>query len=118
MSAYHQIFVRTAKPLEEFLRDLGSAAGAEICALEPTVNGIAYAGRTGATVIEVELSHEFEEDRGMDFSAYPVVATVRELNADVATKERAARAVFDKLRDIGGYDLLFVFDLQRLLGRT
>jgi hypothetical protein len=118
MTAYHQIFVRTDKPESDLIRDLSSATGAEISASAPSSNGIAYFGRVDNTVIEVELHHDFEGDHGMEFSAYPVLVTIRELNAKDCEEERVARSVFEKLKGIGGYELLLVFNLQRLVAQS
>jgi|KBSSwiStaDraftv2_1062776.scaffolds.fasta_scaffold04318_5 hypothetical protein len=117
MTAYHQLFVRTNKSEQVLVEDLSTASGAEICALEPPSNEIVYFGRVGNTVIEVELEHDFDDDRDLNFSAYPVLVTIRVLNAEREAEERVARDVFEKLKDIGGYDLLLVFNLQRLVAR-
>jgi hypothetical protein len=118
VGAYHQIFVRTDKTEQEFIRDLSTAAAAEISAIEPPVNGIEYGGQMVNAIIEVEPHHEFENDRDMDFSEYPMLITVRELDSDKSREAQLAQTVFDRLAGIGGYELLFVFDLQRLLARN
>jgi hypothetical protein len=118
MSAYHQIFVRTDKPVRQFIRELSSAAGAEIDALESPADGIVYGGSVDNAIVEVELHHDFDNDRDMTFSQYPMLITVRELESDKTREARIARNVFDRLAEAGGYELLLVFDLQRLLART
>ena len=77
MSAYHQLFVRTDKPEHEVIDDLRSATGAAIGPSQTPPNAIAYVGKVANTVIEVELRHDFEEDRDLDFDAYPIVVTIR-----------------------------------------
>jgi hypothetical protein len=117
MTAYHQVFVRTGKSEQELIEDLSSTTGADISSLQPPSNEIAYFGRVGDTVIEVELEHDFDDDRDLNFSAYPVLVTIRVLNAGRPAEERVARDVFEKLKSIGGYDLLLVFNLQKLVAR-
>ncbi|MDH6193454.1 hypothetical protein M2272_000075 [Mycobacterium frederiksbergense] len=116
MSAYHQIFIRTNKSEQDLIRDLGFAASTAINPVHR--NEIAYGDRMPNGVIEVELHHDFDDDFGMKFSSYPTVVTVRELNADKTREEQLARTIFEKLRIIGGYELLLAFDLQRLVLQT
>ncbi len=117
MTAYHQMFVRTTKSNRELIQDLSLVTGAEISANQKASSAIAYFGRVGNTVIEVELEHVFEEDHGMNFGAYSVLVTIRELNAERSEEARVARDVFEKLKSIGDYELLLVFNLQTLVAR-
>ncbi|HEU5427575.1 MAG TPA: hypothetical protein VFU74_11915 [Actinocrinis sp.] len=113
MSAYHQIFVRTAEPPETLLADL-----AELCN-EPFKRiddgPVDYASHTATAFIDVELHHDFDADRDMPFNEYPWLITLRDRERDQDRQQHAARQVFDALAATGRYRLMLVHDLQRLL---
>lgn len=115
MSSYHQIFVRSQRPESELVADVAAASGAAM----DEVGGaeVAYAGKRDRTVVEIELSHDFEDDNEIPMSQYPIVVTVRDLDNNRDRQENAARAILDKLRASQKYRLLLVFDLSVLLGR-
>ena len=118
MTAYNQIFLRTVRTEESLIRDLSTATGTQITAIEPAINSIAYGAKLADTVVEVEMHHEFEQDRDLNFDAYPVLVTFRNLHNDKSAEERFARTVFEELTNAGGYELLLVFNLQTLIART
>ena len=118
MSEYHQIFARAGTAERRFIADLAAAAGTELPpAREAVPASIAYAGEVEDAAVEVELSHDFEDDRGIPFSKYPVVVTIRAYDGDKAREQRLARDIFGKLCGHGGYSLLLVFGLQRLIDK-
>ncbi|MGE5291692.1 MAG: hypothetical protein ACM3ML_31735 [Micromonosporaceae bacterium] len=118
MSEYHQIFAQAVVQERQLIADVALAAGTELPPAQNAVPAtIAYAGEVDGAAVEVELSHDFEDDRGIPFSRYPVVITIRAYNGDKTREERLARGIFDKLCGRGSYSLLLVFGLQRLLGK-
>ncbi|MEU6218301.1 hypothetical protein ABZ845_12400 [Streptomyces sp. NPDC047022] len=113
MSMYHQIFVRPGEPRARLLADLAAFAGRE---LEPIEEGpVDYAVRVERGVVELESQHDYEEDFGMPFEQYDLLLTVRDYDRDLERQEQMARRVFDHLAATGRYNLLLVFDLQKLL---
>ncbi|WP_072804141.1 hypothetical protein [Rhodococcoides yunnanense] len=119
MSAHHQLFARTTKGPSEIITDLSRAAG--IRALDrvaPLDAFDSYRGVTASTVIELEIGHSYEVDRDLRFEDYPVLVTVRDLGRDSTSEARTALGISVALDSFGGYDLLLVFDLQRLVWRN
>ncbi len=112
MSAYHEIFIRTDKPIEQLIADVSAAAGAPIDRDE--TRQIPYAGSLSYAAVEIEFSHEFEQDAGMNFALYPILLTVRDFDNNKTREEELARDIFHKLCGMG-YSLMLVFDLQVLL---
>ena len=114
VSAHHQVFVRSRYPVDLLVADVGAAAGTPMV---PVRDGqVAFAGNAGYAAVEVELSQGFEDDAELDFTAYPVVITIRDFDRDLARQEQLARAISTALA-VQGYELLVVFDLQRLIER-
>ena len=117
MSAYHEIFVRTDRATEQFLSDVAAAIGVPIDPIADEINEyIDYAGQIEHAAIEIEMTHEFEEDYGIPFEQYPIDITVRDFGSDKQREEALARDIFGKLCQ-RGYSLLLVFNLARLLDR-
>ena len=115
MSAYHQIFARRQRPPQQLVSDVAAAIGASLAPVGGQAGeGIAYAGQAGRAAVEIEMSHEFEDDRGIPFSRYPIVITVRDYDSDKGREETVAREIFGALCG-HGYSLLLVLDLQKLL---
>lgn len=116
MSMYHQIFVRTERSGAQLAADVGLAAGSTLTARSDDADeGIAYAGKTDQAAIEIEMSHEFDDDYGIPFSRYPVVVTVRDFNGDKACEEQLARSILRGLCGRADYSLMLVFNLSSLL---
>ncbi|MFI9406432.1 hypothetical protein [Nocardia sp. NPDC052316] len=116
MSAYHEIFLRTAKPFDEVVEDVGEAFGVKLASEQLPNTAQLYRAATDSTVIEVEPSHAYEDDYGIEFSRFPILVTVRDLDSDKSREEAAARSLFQALANLGGYSGLLVFDLKRKLG--
>ena len=117
MSAHHQIFVRTSKAASRLVGDVSVATGCEMAAVGDGRGPVAFGGRAGPCVVEVELGHDVVENFGMALSTYSTVVTVRDSRGDRRREQAAAQQLFEGLAHIGGYDLLLVFYLQALLGR-
>ncbi|MFI6171678.1 hypothetical protein ACIBCN_33205 [Nocardia sp. NPDC051052] len=113
MSAYYEIFLKTVKPFDEVIEDVGRAVGVEL-ASEPSSNAVLfYRAVTDSSVIEVESSHAYEDDYGIEFSRFPIVITVRDLDSDKDREESTALSLLQFLAKDGGYAGLLVFDLKR-----
>ncbi len=116
MSAYHEIFVRTDKGENDFLADVSAAAGTSLHPVPDEKNkDVSYAGRGDHAAIEIELSHALEEDYGIPFQRYPILITLRDFDSDKTREEELARSLFQQLCRRGGYELLLVFNVSRLL---
>jgi hypothetical protein len=114
VSAHHQVFVRTRYPVDRLVADVGAAAGTRMVPVRDSE--VAFAGSVGYAAVEVELSHNFEDDAELDFTAYPVLVTVRDFDRDQARQQQLALAIAAALAG-EGHELLVVFDLQRLIER-
>ncbi|MFE9439449.1 hypothetical protein ACFYO2_10635 [Streptomyces sp. NPDC006602] len=77
-----------------------------------------YAANLGHAAVEVELTHEYEEDHGMPFERYDSLLTVRDLDSNPERQEATARQIFERLSALGRYDLILVRDLQELLASS
>ena len=115
MSGYHQIFLAADKPEEQLISEIAAAAGCELTPVDSPQSDIAYAGEVDRTAVEIELSHEFEDDMGIQFSRYRTVVTVRSYDNDKEREESVARAIFENLRKSHDYPMALVFDLSLLL---
>ncbi|WP_433732067.1 hypothetical protein ACQP0C_08085 [Nocardia sp. CA-129566] len=118
MSAYHQIFIRTTKAEGEIVDDITSASGAPLDRLAEKQNDISFGGKAGGTIVEVEMSHDFEDEQDLQFESYPILVTIRNIDSNKISEESAARSIFEALQHIGGYHMILVFNLQRLLARV
>jgi hypothetical protein len=76
---------------------------------------IDYAANLGQAAVEVELSHEYEEDYGIPFERYASLFTVRDFGSDLARQEALAREIFERLASLGRYSLMLVLDLEQLI---
>ncbi|OZC49320.1 hypothetical protein CH289_17455 [Rhodococcus sp. RS1C4] len=119
MSAHHQLFVRTTKGQSEIIADLSRAAGIRsLDRVAPLDAADSYRGLTPSAVIELEMAHSYEVDRNLHFEDYPILVTVRELQRDQTAELSATLTICFTLDSLGGYDMLLVFDLQRLVWRN
>ncbi|WP_328873568.1 hypothetical protein OHT76_27725 [Streptomyces sp. NBC_00287] len=116
MSEYHYIFMRPGLPREQLIHDVSTACGIE---LKPTqAEFVDRAGNMGYAAVEVEFSHEYEDDHGMPFERYDSLLTVRDFDMNLGRQEAAARRIFESLSALGRYDLILVRDLQELLASS
>ncbi|MFI5781462.1 hypothetical protein [Nocardia sp. NPDC051570] len=118
MTAYHEIFVNTDKSEQALVHDISAAAGATLRHISSINDAPSYRGDLGHSVIELEMAHEFEGVPEMPFEQYSALVTVRDLDADKEREKETAQGIFERLQAIGGYDLLLVFDFQRLLAKS
>jgi hypothetical protein len=116
MSEYHYVFIRPGFPRERLVHDVASACDAE---LKP-VNAefIDYAANLGYAAVELEFSHEYEEDHGMPFERYDSLFSVRDFDSNLERQEATARRIFGRLAALDRYDLILVRDLQELLASS
>ncbi len=118
MSAHNQIFIRTNSPKDTVVRNISIAAGTQFALVDPITTAPTYWGRTGSSAIDLEFGHDYDDDMGIPFESHPVVLTVRDLESNPDREEREARTIFEHLRQDTTYDMILVFDLQKLLLRT
>lgn len=116
MSAYHDIFIHTAEPLDVLLADLANASGAALKRRNGTP--VDYSVGLEHSAVELELQHEFEEDFGIPFEKYEQVVTIRDFDRDKTREETVARQIYSSLENTGRYSLVLVFNLQRLLAAS
>lgn len=117
MSAYHQIFARTSGTEDEFVHDVAAAAGVQMHKTE-SGSPVSYGGKRPYAAVEIELSHQFEEDYGIPFGEYPLLITIRDFDNNKDREEEFAREVFSGLASTGRYSLLLVYNLSTLLERS
>ena len=113
MTAYHQIFVRSAEPPGALLADLTVICATTFTKIDD--GQVDYASHTDTTFVDLELSHEFDADRDMPFDQYPWLITIRDRDRDQERQGQVARKVFDALAATGRYRLMLTRDLQQLL---
>ncbi|PWI17769.1 hypothetical protein DI272_29115 [Streptomyces sp. Act143] len=116
MSEYHYIFIRPGLPRDRLIQDISAACGAELSHTEDEF--IDRAGNLGHAAVEVEFSHEYEDDHGMPFQRYDSLLTIRDFDTDRKRQEATARRIFENLRAFDRYDLILVRDLQELLASS
>jgi hypothetical protein len=116
LSEHHQIFIHPRLPVDQLIADITSACGVPLRAVEG--GPIDYAAHLGHAAVEVELSHEYEEDRGMSFPSYDSLITVRDFDSDIGRQEETARRIFSGLASRQRYSLMLVLDLQQLIEKT
>lgn len=116
MSEHHYIFIRPGFPRERLVQDISAACGVELRPVESEF--VDYAGNLGQAAVEVEFSHEYEDDHGMPFEQYDSLLVIRDFAANVERQEATARGIFEGLSRFDRYELLLVRDLQELLARS
>lgn len=85
MTSHHSIFIHPGHPVEALVADVALACGGR---LRRAVNGPAdYVVSLGDTTLELEMEHEYEEDKGIPFERYQVVLAVRESNSSTERED-------------------------------
>lgn len=74
-----------------------------------------YVAETRTAFVDIELSHVYDNDRGLRFEDYPLLVTIRDRDRDQERQEYAAKDLFDALAATGRYRLMLTQDLQRLV---
>ncbi|MER7725116.1 hypothetical protein [Streptomyces sp. NPDC096323] len=113
MSITHTIFISPGQPVERLISDIGSACGSPLHVKTPGY--IDYSVSLGHAAVEVELSHDYEEDHGIRFEDYDALITVRDFGSDVQRQEQIAADIFRNLTRLDTYRMVLVRDFQRLL---
>ncbi|MEU3208871.1 hypothetical protein ABZ702_34385 [Streptomyces cyaneofuscatus] len=113
MTSHHSIFIHPGLPEETLTADVAAASGAR---LRRVAHGpVDYGADLGDTALEIELSHDYEEDMGIPFDRYQVVVTVRDFEGHRDREQARAEHVFNRLADVRRYWLVLVFDLQTVI---
>ncbi|MFE9724175.1 hypothetical protein ACFYQ5_11430 [Streptomyces sp. NPDC005794] len=113
MTSHHGIFIHPGHPAETLVGDVALACGEK---LRPTVNGPAdYIASLSDATLELEMEHDYEEDKGVPFKHYQVVLTVRDSDGDREREGVTARQIFGELAVLRRYWLVLVFDLQAVI---
>ena len=113
MSEYHYIFIHPGQPEQRLISDISFACGVALRAADSEF--IDYSAHVGHAAVEVELSHEYEEDIGVPFEKYDSLLSIRDLASDLTRQESLARTIFRNLASLERYSLVLVLDLQVLL---
>ncbi|MFD0026381.1 hypothetical protein [Streptomyces sp. NPDC058382] len=113
MSIAHTIFISPGQPVEKLISDIGSACGSLLHVNTPGC--IDYSVSLGHAAVEVELSHDYEEDHGVRFENFDALITVRDFESDGQRQERIAVDIFRNLKHLDTYRMVLVRDFQRLL---
>ncbi|MGW6208162.1 hypothetical protein ACWF9B_31545 [Streptomyces sp. NPDC055089] len=113
MSTSHAIFINPRRPVEGLVSDIGSACGALLHATTPGF--IDYSASLGHAAVELELSHDYEEDHGIRFEDYDSLITVRDFDSNIQRQEQTATEIFRRLAHLGKYSLVLVRDFQEML---
>ncbi|MEU8627356.1 hypothetical protein [Streptomyces sp. NPDC048669] len=113
MSVSHTIFISPGRPVERLISDIGSACGTLLHVTTP--GRIDYSASLGRAAVEVELSHDYEDDHGIRFEDYDALITVRDFDSNIQRQEQIATDVFRNLAHLDTYCMVLVRDFQRLL---
>ncbi|WP_280334918.1 hypothetical protein [Nocardia wallacei] len=116
MSGYHQIFMRGSEP--DVVRDVETSSGIAIKKVASPSGSVAFGGRSEHAVLEIEIGHDVENDRGIEFEKYPIVVTIRDIDSDKEREASTALSLFRSLQQLRDYPMLLVFDLQELLAEN
>lgn len=113
MSEYHYIFIHPGRSEQRLIPDISSACGVALRAVDSEF--IDYSAHLGHAAVEIELSHEYEEDFGVPFERYDSLISIRDFASDLTRQESLARTIFRNLASLERYSLVLVRDLQFLL---
>ncbi|NEB93961.1 hypothetical protein [Streptomyces bauhiniae] len=116
MTAYHDIFIHPGGPEETLLADLAEVCGTRLRRIG--VEGVDYGADIGGTALELELDHDYEDDKGVPFERYRAVLTVRDFGGDKDRERLTAEDLFHRLAALQRYWLVLVFDLQKVIDRS
>ncbi|WP_181697664.1 hypothetical protein [Nocardia sp. GTS18] len=113
MSASHQIFIRANRSLSNIISDINWATG---ISLTGTGNSeFPYAAKLDSAFIDIEPTHDYENEPGLPFEQYSTILEVRDIDNNQKREEALSRDIFGKLAALPGYHLMLVFNLQRNL---
>jgi hypothetical protein len=113
VTSQHDIFIHPGHPEEALMADVAMASGGR---LRPVAQGpVNYSANLIDTALELQLAHDFEEDKGIPFERYQAVVTVRNFAGNKDRERATADRVFHELAAMRKYWLVLVFDLQMVL---
>lgn len=116
MSEYHYVFLHPGNPRQQLVDDVGAACGTE---LEPADDEfVDYSANLGHTAVELEFTHEYDDDHDMPFERYDSLLTVRDFDSNLERQAATALRIFERLAALDRYDLMLVRDLQELLAAS
>lgn len=116
MSKYHYVFVHPGHPghpHDQLISDISWACGVPLKPAEDEF--IDYAANLGHAAIEVEFSHDYEEDHGMPFESYESLFTLRDFDSNLARQGALAHELCTRLASLEKYSLLLTLDLQQFV---
>ncbi|WP_329584363.1 hypothetical protein OG500_29000 [Kitasatospora sp. NBC_01250] len=110
---YHYVFIQAASPEADIVTDLEASCGRALA--RRTGDGVDYSAQLDRAALELQLTHDFDEDRGIPFDRYQSVLVVRDFDRDMERQLALARRVVRSLADTGRYWVLLVYELQQFL---
>ncbi|MFI1462969.1 hypothetical protein [Nocardia carnea] len=117
MSSYHQIFIDTDMDEPTLVTSIQTITGARPRTQQAPDGATLKAFILDNTAVELETSHDYEDDLGIPFSKFRTVVTVRDLNSNKIREESTARWLFDQLCSADATHGLLVVDLQKVIDR-
>ncbi|MFF0080714.1 hypothetical protein ACFYR1_13590 [Streptomyces canus] len=116
MSEYHYVFLHPGDSHRQLVEDVGAVCGVE---LTPSADEfVDYSANLGRTAVELEFTHDYEEDHGIPFERYDSLLAVRDFDSNLERQAATALQIFERLAALDRYDLALVRDLQELLASS
>lgn len=118
MSKSLDIFVKPKTEMENFIKQIEFLLGIKLRLIyDENENWYEYQNST----INLTLgTHEFENDKNMNFEDYDYYISIRSLNIEMEEKREKwrndfAQNIFNKLKETQKYQIMLVDDLQKKL---
>lgn len=115
MSAHHEIFAAVdgggngvPAVVERVIGTAGLLEG-------PAGGDVLYTVDFDEAFVDVAVTHDYDDDQGIEFSRYPLVLTIRDRASDRQREEATARRIFEELRATGVVRACLVYNLQTKL---
>ncbi|MEU6354011.1 hypothetical protein ABZ896_32555 [Streptomyces sp. NPDC047072] len=116
MSEYHYVFLHPGDSRRQLVEDVGAACGVE---LKPSADEfVDHSANLGHAAVELEFTHDYEDDHGIPFERYDALLTVRDFDSDLERQAATALRIFERLAAVDRYDLILIRDLQELLASS
>lgn len=115
LSAHYEIFTKPSNNELDLIEDIQRITGKGAEDSISRNGGTGYLFDLGNYIIDVELTHDYDDDHGIPFSKYPIVVTIRDLGSDRRREESTARKLFEALHREGRYNGVLVYDFRQLL---
>ncbi|MFE9422528.1 hypothetical protein ACFYNO_06145 [Kitasatospora sp. NPDC006697] len=116
MSSYHYIFIRSSTSEGQLVGDISGACGIPL--RRPGGELVDWSAKVDRAAVELELSHDFEADHGIQLERYQSVLVIRDLDRDLERQQLLAERIFDGLAEVGRYELVLMFDIQEVIARS